>query len=119
MKMQRKRLLNTSKVTVEMTYIDPVSVGLSASKDTITKFYPIRCLFGICRQLVNINNWKNTKFRYICRQWKHFVLNIFCDLKDPVAMGPKLWLHAWKYGEINGKFKFKTDLQNGHNWTMI
>ncbi|CAI4470366.1 AEL_collapsed_G0020450.mRNA.1.CDS.1 [Saccharomyces cerevisiae] len=169
---------DTSKVTVEMTpiySIDPkrqFPVGLSASKDAITKFYPIRyfshadetvvaCkpitgrthqirihLARLGHPIVNDSVYcshitkypERLKFITQFPRWEDqqdldaeelkvrfqkFVdetknncqtMETFCpechtvDLKDPVLSDLELWLHAWKYEEINGKFKFKTDL---------
>ncbi|CAI2010501.1 hypothetical protein SEUBUCD646_0G04200 [Saccharomyces eubayanus] len=174
-------IANTTIETSPIYSIDPkrqFPVGLSASKDAITKFYPIRysphadesvvaCkpitgrthqirihLARLGHPIVNDNVYCSQITKYPERL--NFIIQVLkwedqpgldtdklrvsfqkiieetksncqtmksscseCDvieLKDPLLSDLELWLHAWKYEDAEGKFKFETELPN---WAQI
>ncbi|CAI4063178.1 hypothetical protein N7582_002318 [Saccharomyces uvarum] len=170
-------IASTTIETSPIYSIDPkrqFPVGLSASRDAITKFYPIRYIphadesviackpitgrthqirihlarLGhpivndniYCSQItkyserlnfiIQVPRWEDQpgldtgrlrlRFQKIIEETKSNCQTIQsscseCDaieLKDPLLSDLELWLHAWKYEDVEGNFKFETELPN-------
>ncbi|CAI4062686.1 hypothetical protein SKDZ_07G4120 [Saccharomyces kudriavzevii ZP591] len=169
---------DTSNITIESSpiySIDPkrqFPAGLSASRDAITKFYPIRYIShadetvvackpttGRTHQIrihlarlghpivndsvycshvtryperlkfiIQFPRWEDqrnlsteklrTIFQKFIEETKNNcqTMKTLCsecdtiELKDPLPSDLELWLHAWRYEDTEGKFKFETNL---------